>query len=109
MIDNWSTYKNIEEIYKEDPYDDIKDIFNECVDVLKLLHKYKDEHDLLYLILIKLFKEKCDEYALLYKYIIDNRRTKIIYGDKKIERGYVSDIQMLLTYRESYLFSYEFY
>ena len=109
MIDNWSTYKNIEEIYKENPFDDIKDIFNECVDVLKLLHKYQSENELLYLLLIKLFKEKCDEYALLYKYIIDNRRTKIIYGDKKIERYYVSDIQMILTYRESYLFSYEFY
>ena len=109
MIDNWSTYKNIEEIYKENPFDDIKDIFSECVDVLKLLHKYQSENELLYLLLIKLFKEKCDEYALLYKYIIDNRRTKIIYGDKKIERDYVSDIQMILTYRESYLFSYEFY
>ena len=108
MIDNWSTYKNIEEIYIENPYDELKDIFAECNDVLRILNKYPEE-ELLYTLLIKLFKDKCEEYSILYKNLIENRRTKIIYGDKKIQREYVSDIQMLLTYSESYLFSYEFY
>jgi hypothetical protein len=95
------------EIYAVNPYKKITEIFDECKIVLEILNKYKDI-DKLYLILVKTFREACDEYTTLNKYIIENDRTKIIYNKTIIKRNYVIDFDLLKNLRYSY-YSYTFF
>lgn len=94
------------EIYTENPKDKIKNIFEESEIVLKILHKYKKEK-LLYKLLIKLFKDNCKDYTELVKYIIENKRNKIIYGKTTIYRKYIQDLHLFSNLRYS-LYSYTF-
>ena len=95
-----------DEIYIEKPQEKIKEIIDESIQVLNILYKYKDEKKF-YKILIKLFKDDCAEYSILYKYIVKNLRTQIIYNNKVIKRKYVNDFDKLILYR-SYTYSYTF-
>ena len=108
ILINNSNPSSITYVYKTDPANSILDIFEESKIVLDILNKNKDK-DFLYQILIDLFKKDCKIYAVLYKYIIDNQRSSIEYGDIKISRPYVIDFSFLLLYRYSYKFSYYFY
>ncbi len=95
------------EIYAENPYKKITEIFDECKIVLEILNKYKDI-DKFYLILVKTFRETCDEYTTLNKYIMENDRTKIIYNNSIIKRNYVINFDLLKNLRYSY-YSYSFF
>lgn len=86
----------------------IKELFNEAIDVLLILYKYAKKYDLLYKILVKLFKDSCDEYIILHKYICKQSRVKIIYKNKIIKSDYVMNFKYLEGYRSVYLFTYEF-
>ncbi len=94
-------------IYVEKPETKINEIILESKQVLDILNKYKDEKQF-YKILVKIFRDNCDEYVILYKYIVENLRTQIIYGNNKITRDYVNDFNELITYRYIYLYSYTF-
>jgi hypothetical protein len=82
------------EIYAENPYRKITEIFDESKIMLEILNKYKNI-DKFYLILVKTFRETCDEYTSLNKYIMENDRTKIIYDKTVIKRNYVIDFDLL--------------
>lgn len=97
-----------DEIYTVNPQNKVIDIIYECNEVLKILNKHKDE-PLLYKLLIKLFTDNCDEYQILFRYIVDTGRTQIKYGNKIVKKDYVFDFYFLLTYRHSYSYSYTFY
>jgi len=97
----------INEIYVENPYDKIKELFDESKQVLDILYKYKDENKF-YKILVKLFKDNCAEYLTLYRYIVSNLRTHIIYNKTTIKRDYVDDFDKLIIYRGIYMYSYTF-
>jgi hypothetical protein len=75
--------------------------------MLNILNKYKNE-EFFYKILVKLFKEDCEKYSLLNKYIIENTRTQFIYGKKVIKRDYIFDIYKLIEYRSNYKYWYFF-
>jgi len=96
-----------DQIYVENPKEKIMSIFSECIKVLEILNKYKDEHKF-YKILIKLFKEYCDEYLILFNNIIVNNRVKIIYGNNIIKRDYILNFKFLMNYRYNYSYSYTF-
>ena len=74
----------------------------------KAIHKYVKKYDLLYKILVKLFKDSCDEYIILHKYICKQSRVKIIYKNKIIKSDYVMNFKYLKGYRNVYLFTYTF-
>lgn len=95
------------EIYDENPYKKIYEIFDECKIILEILNKYKNI-DKFYLILVKTFREACDDYTLLNKFIIYNNRTKIIYNNSIIKRNYVIDFDFLKMLRYSF-YSYTFF
>lgn len=59
----------------------INTLMNEATTILNILYKYKNIN-LLYNILVKLFKESCDEYVILDKYLIRNTRLQLIYKKK---------------------------
>lgn len=95
------------EIYAENPYKKITEIFDECKTMLEILNKYKNIEKF-YLILVKTFRETCDEYTTLNKYIMENDRTKIIYDKAVIKRNYVIDFDLLKNLRYS-MYSYTFF
>ena len=95
------------EIYSENPKEKLSDIFTECKEVLDILNKYSDEQ-YFYKILVKLFKDSCEEYSKLLKYIVENQRTNIIYGDTEIKREYFINFKYLTDYRSWYWYSYTF-
>ena len=92
-------------MYSEKP--NIKDLINESINVLNILNKYKNTK-YFYKTLVKLFKESCDEYCVLNKYIITSSRLKIIYKNNVIKRDYVKDFELLKRYRNNYPYSYTF-
>ena len=92
-------------IHGENP--NIKALINEANDILKILYKYKNIN-LLYKILVKLFKESCDEYVILDKYLIRNTRLQLIYKKNIINRNYIKDFLYLKSYRHEYLYTYKF-
>lgn len=75
--------------------------------MLEILNKYKNI-DKFYLILVKTFRETCDEYTTLIKYILENNRTKIIYDKTLIKRNYIIDFFLLKNLRYS-MYSYTFF
>jgi hypothetical protein len=83
------------------------EIFDECKTMLEILNKYKNI-DKFYLILVKTFRETCEEYTTLNKYIMENDRTKIIYDKTVIKRNYVIDFDLLKNLRYS-MYSYSFF
>jgi len=95
------------EIFAENPYRKITEIFDESKIMLEILNKYKNI-DKFYLILVKTFRETCDEYTILNKYIMENDRTKIIYDNTVIKRNYVIDFNLLKNLRYS-MYSYSFF
>ena len=107
ILNNNSNPTKKEDIFVSEPKDKINELFVECKDILDILHKYTNIK-LFYKILVKLFKTNCTEYGILYKYIVENQRTKIIYNNKIIKRNYVYDFDMLIMYRYNYLYSYVF-
>ena len=94
------------DIYIENPENKIMEILEECKKVLDVLNKYR-EIEYLYEVMIKIFKEKCDEYVVITKYIVENTRTKIKYGKEKIRRKYVKDFSLLVDLRYIW-YSYKF-
>jgi len=114
-------YKNTFEIIKEDSYhnirnniyyvenpkDKINEIITECKEVLDILHKYKNEK-YFYKIMVKIFNDECDKYLILLKYIVDNLRYQIIYGNKKITRDYLKNFRLLYICRGAFWFTYNF-
>lgn len=64
---------------------------NEANNILNILYKYN--------ILVKLFKESCDEYVILDKYLIRNTRLQLIYKKKIIKRNYIKDFLYLKMYK----------
>ena len=107
ILYNNSNLTRESEIYSDNSYRKITEIFDECKIILEILNKYKNINKL-YLILVKTFRETCDEYTLLNKYIIENDRSKIIYNKTIIKRNYVIDFDLLKNLRYSY-YSYSFF
>ena len=92
--------------YEEKPKEKIMEIIEESKKVLEVLNKYKD-YKYLYKVMIKIFKDNCDEYSIINKYIIENQRTEIKYNDKIIKRTYVKDVNLLVDLRYIW-YSYTF-
>ena len=107
ILYNNSNLTRESEIYAGNPYKKITEIFDECKIILEILNKYKNI-DKFYLILVKTFRETCDEYTTLNKYIIENDRTKIIYNKTIIKRNYIIDFNLLKNLRYSY-YAYSFF
>jgi hypothetical protein len=107
MLENESIPLENKEKFQKKPEDEISNIFQESYEVLKILHKYTDIV-YLYEILIKLLKENLDEFVILYKHIIMNKRTKIIYDNSAVNRDYIFDINVLFSLRNVYVYSYLF-
>lgn len=97
----------VNEFYKENPEDSIIEIIGDCKDVADILNKYKNEK-LFYKVLVKLFTDDCTKYNILFRNIITNAKTKIIYGKEIINREYVIDFDLLMGLRYAYIFSYTF-
>jgi hypothetical protein len=93
-------------IYIENPNDKINEIITESNEVLDILIPFKNEY--LYKVLINLFKNDCEKYSILIKYIVDNMIVKIIYGKEIIYRDYINEFNNLLNYRFIYDYSYTF-
>ena len=55
-----------------------------------------------------MFKEACDEYVILDKYLIRNTRLQLIYKKKIIKRNYIKDFLYLKTYKHEYMYTYTF-
>jgi hypothetical protein len=99
--------------YKENPIESVTEIFNESKQVLEVLNyciktKKTTLNKYLYKLLTDLFKYDCDKYGILLKYILDNQRYSIKYGNQEIKRHYVIDIAKLKQLRYAYAFVYEF-
>jgi hypothetical protein len=107
ILFNNSNLTRKSEIYSNNPYRKITEIFDECKIILDILNKYKNI-DKFYIILVKTFRENCDEYIILNKYIMENDRSKIIYNKTIIKRNYVIDFDLLKNLRYSY-YSYSFF
>ena len=108
MIDNGSIPTENIEIFVKNPIEHIDSIIIESYSMINLLNNYPDI-TYLYELFIKLFKSSSDDYLILHKYVIDNKRTKIILDKEIITRNYIYDINILLTLQNSYYYSYEFY
>ena len=93
--------------YREPNIEYLKYLINESFDVLHVLYKYQD-YKQFYTILVKLFKDDCNEYNLLHKAVISNLRYKIIYKNKIIVRDYLKDFGLLYVYRNTYEYIYTF-
>lgn len=93
--------------YVENPKDKISDIITECKEVLDILNKHKNE-TYFYKVLVKTFKESCDDYIILLKHIVDNTRYQIIYGNKKITKDYSKNFRLLYSYRARFWYTYDF-
>lgn len=106
--DNISNPMENIEIYVNNSTDKIKNILEECNDILNLLEKYGN-YEYLFELFIKLFEINSNDYLILQKYFIENKRTKIIYEDIIISRDYIFDISVLLLLRNSYYYEYNFY
>jgi hypothetical protein len=107
ILNNNSNASRISEIYVNNPYKNITEIFDECKIILEILNRYKNI-DKFYIILVKTFREACDDYTLLNKYIMESNRTKIIYNKSIIKRNYVIDFDFLKRLRYSF-YSYTFF
>jgi hypothetical protein len=107
---NNSNHTQIDFYYKENPINSISEIFNESKQVLEILNisLIEPKNKYLYQLLIDLFKYDCDKYGILSKYILDNNRYSIQYGNQKIKRPYVISIAKLKQLRYAYSFVYEF-
>ena len=108
MIDNNSNPMENIEICKSQDYTDIDKLVIESYEIIDLLNKYNDVI-YLYELFIKLFKSSPDEYLILHKYFIENKRTKIIYNNIIVYREYIFDINVLILLMNSYYYSYVFY
>jgi len=106
--DNLSNPMENIEIYVNNPTDKIKNILEECDDILNLLEKYGN-YEYLFELFIKLFEINSNDYLILQKYFIENKRTKIIFENIIISRDYIFDISVLLLLRNSYYYEYNFY
>jgi hypothetical protein len=106
IVYNDSNPTENKEYYLEKPEQKIYEIYDECINVLTLLNKYK-YINYLYKILIKIFKNKCNEYTIIDENIINNERKKIIYNNIVIERKYVSDFKFLKNIT-NFMYSYSF-
>lgn len=95
-----------DEIYEKNPKDKVEEIISESKEVLKIINKYNNEY--LYKVLVHLFRNKCDKYIILFKYIIENIRIKIIYDNEIIHREYTDYFNNLLNFRYIYDYSYTF-
>ncbi len=92
---NWSDRKNL---YRH-PHSQVMDLFSECKEILYILRKYK--HKFLYEIMADTFKKNCEDYGLIDKYILRNKRYGIQLGSMKVEREYMIDIALLRMIRYS--------
>ena len=106
--DNISNPMENIEIYVNNPTDKIKNILEECDDILDLLEKYGN-YEYLFELFIKLLEINSNDYLILQKYFIENKRTKIIFENIIISRDYIFDISVLLLLRNSYYYEYNFY
>jgi len=93
-------------IYIENPKEKINEIIDESNTVILILEPFYNEY--LYKVLIDLFKNDCEKYLILSKYIIDNMIIKIIYDKEIIYREYIHEFNNLLNYRFIYDYSYTF-
>lgn len=103
--------KNDEDLntyYKKNPENDIKYLFEECYDVLKILKNFDEET--LAELLIRLFNDRhnCSKYNVIYTYIVTSARYKVIYGDHVIVRPYIPLFTYLMALRQHYCYVYEF-
>ena len=100
------------EIFISNPELQIDSIICESYDMLYLINKYKSiytEVEYLYELFIKLFETNSEDYLILQKYFIENKRTRIIFDKQIISRDYICDINVLLLLVQSYYYSYHFY
>ena len=86
---------------------DIISLFDECYIMLNLLNNSLGT-EYLYELMIKLFKEDCEKYLLINKYLIENTRIEIRHNKKIISRNYIKDFKILKEYRYQYNFYYKF-
>lgn len=107
ILYNNSNPTHHDEIYVTNPQTKVVDIVYECKKVLTILNKHNEPK--FYKLLIKLFKENCDEYSILFKYIVESVRTQIKYANKIIKKSHIFDFYFLLMYRYNYTYSYTFY
>ena len=107
-IDSLSNSIENIDVFVDKSYFKLESIINECNEMIELISKYNDI-EYLYELFIKLFIMNSEDYLLLQKYIIENKRTKIIYDDMVLSRDYIFDINILLLLRNSYYYSYNFY
>ena len=96
------------EICESKDYTDIEQLVIESYEMINLLNKY-NYVTYLYELFIMLFKKSSDDYLILQKYFIENKRTKLIYLDKIVQREYIFDINVLILLMNSYYYSYVFY
>ncbi len=108
MIDNSSNPMENIEICESKDYTDIDQLVIESYEMINLLNKYNDV-SYLYELFIMLFKKSSDDYLILHKYFIENKRTKLIHLDKIVQREYIFDINVLILLMNSYYYSYVFY
>ena len=108
MVDNCSIPTENIEINMQNPLSEINSIIIEAYSMINLLNDYSDII-YLYELFIKLFRSSSNDYLILQKYIINNKRTKIILDKEIITRNYIYDINILLTLQNSYYYSYNFY
>jgi hypothetical protein len=106
-LENESIPLENRERYQKDPEKYIINIFTESYEVLKILNKYNNI-EYFYELVVKLFHFNLDEFVIIYKNIILNKRTKIIYKNIFINRNYVFDISVLFLLRNVYVYSYKF-
>ena len=108
IIEDLSSITVNDEVYIENSEQEIPNLFNECYIILGILNKYTD-FEYIYLLMIKLFKNNCEDYCSLFTYIVENSRSKIIYGKKIVIRTYTNKFFNLLTLKRKNQYSYNFY
>jgi F0F1-type ATP synthase delta subunit len=109
MLRRYNVPMHFNNVYqKENPYGSINSLFNECIEMLNFLNKTQEKY--LYKYLIEIFKDtqKCRQYNSFTRYIVENQRYKIIYGEKEITREYIILFQILNTIKNSYMYVYDF-
>jgi hypothetical protein len=109
MLRRYNIPMHFNNVYqKENPYGSIQSLFNECIEMLNFLNKTQEIY--LYKYLIEIFKDeiKCKQYNLFTRYIVENQRYKIIYGEQEITREYIMLFQILNTIKNSYSYVYDF-
>jgi len=99
-------------MYLFEPYyvDDVKNVSDglvrECTNVISILDKYPNiKH--IYKLLLKLFRESCDECAQLLNYLAYNNKY-VQYNNHEIKRSYNDDFLMLIEIKRNCYFVYDF-